>query len=153
MNKMNNKPHIVLTFCGVLFYSIVAAADMPSLSHSLVALQGYDPVAYFTEKQAKQGSGNHTYRYQDVAYIFASRDNLNTFKENPEKYLPQYGGFCAFAIAQRKRVVADPNAWKIVDDKLYLNLNKKVQKIWEKKIEEYIESADANWPSLKEKPF
>lgn len=150
---MEKKPHILLTFFSVFFYSIVAAADMPNLSHSLVGLQGYDPVAYFTEKQARHGSGNHTYRYQDVAYIFASRDNLNVFKENPEKYIPQYGGFCAFAVAQGKRVVADPNAWKIVDDKLYLNLNKKVQKIWEKKTREYIESADANWPSLKEKPF
>ena len=123
------------------------------LSNNLVAVQGYDTVAYFVEGRAIPGSGNHVYRHEGITYIFATREHLNQFKEAPEKYIPQYGGFCAYAIAQGKKVVADPLAWKIVAGKLYLNLNRKVQLIWEKQLAEYIKEADEIWPNLKDQPF
>jgi len=131
----------------------MAHAAVPSVTNNLVALQGYDPVAYFTDKMPIKGVGINRFVYKGVAYIFADTRNLETFKQDPEKYIPAFGGFCAYAVMHGKKVVGDPQAWKIYDGKLYLNLNKRVLMVWEKDIANNIATANKHWPQIKDKPI
>lgn len=116
-----------------------------------VAIQGYDVVSYFTDNKPVKGNGDHVAIQDGVYYLFANEQNKKTFIANPDKYLPQYGGWCAFGTAVGKKIASDPLAWKIVNGKLYLNLNQKVQQIWSKDIANYIKKADINWVTLKNK--
>jgi YHS domain-containing protein len=113
-----------------------------------LAIKGYDAVAYFTEGKAVKGKKEHTFEWQEAAWRFASRENLELFRADPQKYAPQYGGYCAWAVSQGDTADIDPEAWKIVDGKLYLNYNQKIQKQWEEDIPGLIASADAHWPRL-----
>jgi YHS domain-containing protein len=130
----------------------VALATDSSVTHSLPGVQGYDLVSYFTTGEPQKGNGNYTFIYDGVTYLFANKVNRAKFKKNPQRYLPAYGGFCAFAVMVGKKVVGDPLAWKIVDNRLYLNLNKKVQQRWEQDIPGNIGKADAKWPEIKDVP-
>jgi YHS domain-containing protein len=134
-----------------LFPTVALATDS-SVTHSLPGVQGYDVVAYFTADEPQKGNGNYTVIYHGVTYLFANKANRAKFKKNPQRYLPAYGGFCAFAVMVGKKVVGDPLAWKIVDNKLYLNLNKKVQHRWEQDIPGNISKADTKWPEIKDVP-
>ena len=113
-----------------------------------VAIHGYDPVAYYLERKPVEGSDNFEFEWMGATWRFASERNLEIFKAKPEHYAPQYGGYCAYAVSQGVNSDIDPNAWKIVDAKLYLNLNNRIQKIWLQDIPGYIRMADANWPRL-----
>lgn len=117
---------------------------------SNVAVQGYDPVAYFTAGEPTKGSASFTTVYQGAEYRFASQENLNMFLETPTIYAPQYGGYCAWAVAQGNTAKGDARFWKIVDGKLYLNYNGKIQKRWEGDIEGFISAGDSNWPTVLE---
>ena len=117
---------------------------------SNVAVQGYDPVAYFTVGEPTKGSKDFSTEYEGAEFRFASQENLDAFLADPQAYAPQYGGYCAWAIAQGSLAKGDARRWKIVDGKLYLNYNKKVQADWEADIPGFIEQGDANWPSLVE---
>ncbi|WP_115707818.1 YHS domain-containing (seleno)protein [Legionella sainthelensi] len=137
--------------CVVLFLflqSSISAAESPV---SLVGNQGYDLVSYQQKSGPVRGNGNHVAFYQGVAYIFATAKNKNTFAANPEKYLPAYGGYCAYGVTVGHKVIIDPLAWKIVNDKLYLNLNQQIQDIWAKDIPGNIKKADAQWIKIKDK--
>ena len=113
------------------------------------AVSGYDTVAYFTKGKAVKGNVKFKYKYKDAEWYFESAEHLDLFKENPGKYSPQYGGFCAWAIAAKKqRAPGDPNFWKIVDGKLYLNYDSSVQKQWAEDIPGFIRKADENWPKM-----
>ncbi|MEM1435730.1 MAG: YHS domain-containing (seleno)protein [Pseudomonadota bacterium] len=111
-------------------------------------IQGYDPVAYFTDGKPVKGRKDLTTDYQGVEIRFASEAHRAQFLESPDAYLPQYGGYCAWAVAQNKTAKGDARYWKIVDDKLYLNYDKKVQSTWEGDIPGFIEKADGNWPTV-----
>ena len=113
-----------------------------------VAVGGYDPVAYFTAHKPVEGRGDILYEWKGVTWRFASEKNRDTFKANPEKYAPQFGGYCAYAVAKGGTAKGDPQAWTIVGGKLYLNLSPAVQKLWEKDIPGYIKAADKNWPGV-----
>jgi len=113
-----------------------------------VAVQGYDPVAYFTEGQPVKGLKDHSVIYQDAEFRFSSAENLATFNQDPEKYAPQYGGYCAWAVSQGSTAKGDKDNWTIVDGKLYLNFNKNIQNKWNKDREGFIASADAAWPDV-----
>ena len=95
-----------------------------------VAIKGFDPVAYFTQSAPIAGSEKFSTTYKGATYHFANAKNLDAFKANSEKFVPQYGGFCAMGVALGKKLDGDPQAWRVVDNKLYLNLNKDVQKKW-----------------------
>ena len=136
----------------VLFMAIVATPALAKdYTHNETGVSSYDTVAYFTEGKARRGSGFHVTEYQGVTYAFVSEDNKELFLDNPEKYLPVYGGWCAYGMAIGKKFVTDPEAWKIVDGKLYLNLDKDIQKKWFEDIPGYIKTADKNWAKLREK--
>ena len=115
---------------------------------SSLAVGGYDPVAYFTQGKPVEGSKEFSTRWMDADWRFASAENRDLFLAAPEKYAPQYGGYCAWAIAQGKTASGDPKFWKVVDDRLYLNYDQDVQQRWEKDIPGFIASADRNWPAV-----
>jgi YHS domain-containing protein len=116
-----------------------------------IAIKGYDPVAYFTDGKPVKGLYEHRLDWQGAEWRFASREHLDLFKADPARYAPQYGGYCAWAVAQNDTAGIDPAAWRIVDGKLYLNYNDKIQARWEADIPGNITKADANWPGLLKK--
>ncbi len=120
-------------------------------TYFVVGNQGYDLVSYFTDNRAVKGNGDHFVTRSGINYLFVSDEHKKMFQANPEKYLSQFGGWCAFGVAVNRKVPGDPLVWKIVDGKLYLNLNEKVAKIWAKNMPVYIKKAEANWPKIKDK--
>lgn len=114
-----------------------------------LAIKGYDTVSYFTKGAPTKGSNEFTAAYNGAIYQFSSANNRDLFKADPTKYAPQYGGFCAMGVALNQKFDTDPTAWHIQGDKLYLNLNKDVQKKWVTDIPGYIETAQVNWKDIK----
>lgn len=112
------------------------------------AIDGTDAVAYFTQGRPVEGSSEFTHEWNGAKWRFSSAENRDLFATNPEQYAPQYGGYCAWAVSQGYTASTDPNAWKIVDGKLYLNYNKDVQQRWEADVPGHIVSADRNWPTV-----
>jgi YHS domain-containing protein len=117
-------------------------------SKSGLAIRGTDTVAYFTESKPVAGSEEFEYEWQGATWRFSSEENKNLFVENPEKYAPQYGGYCAQGLSEGNVVSTDPNSWKIVDGKLYLNYSPDVQKQWLEDVPGHISQADAKWPDI-----
>lgn len=140
---------VALTLLGSSL-SFAADVDMNADAND-VAIGGYDTVAYFTVGKAAQGSSEYTATYKNAIYQFASAENRDLFRATPEKYAPQYGGFCAFGVTMERKFDVDPKAFKIVDNKLYLNLNADVQKRWLTDTNGFIDTADNNWGSIKSK--
>jgi YHS domain-containing protein len=109
------------------------------------AIRGYDPVAYFTESQALKGDKNISYEYLGTTWHFINEEHKELFIADPEKYLPQYGGYCAWAMANGDFASIDPEAWTIVEDKLYLNFSNRIKARFDKDTAGFIESADGHW--------
>jgi len=124
-----------------------AAADKVYTSWG-TAIDGYDPVAYFTAGRPVEGDSDYSYDWNGATWKFSSAENRDLFIANPEKYAPQYGGYCAWAVSQGYTASTDPDAWKIVDDKLYLNYSRSVQSRWEMNIPKNIADGDSNWPEI-----
>ena len=124
-------------------------ARAAAFSEGGLAIRGYDPVAYFERGAPVRGVAEFETEHDGATWRFASADNLAAFEADPARYAPQYGGYCAYAAAFGSKAPTDPDAWKIVDGKLYLNLNKGIQARWEKDIPGFIAKADRNWPSLR----
>ena len=118
---------------------------------SAAAVGGHDPVAYFIEGKPVAGSPNITHQWKGATWRFVSERNRDLFRARPEAYAPQYGGYCAWAVSQGYTAKGDPNHWKVVDGKLYLNYDAAVQKNWEKDIPGHISRADRNWPEVLQK--
>jgi YHS domain-containing protein len=116
-----------------------------------LAVRGYDPVAYFTENQPVEGNSQFAYDWQGATWHFASAKNRDLFTQNPAKYAPQYGGYCAWAVKKGGTAPSDPQAWKIVNGKLYLNFDANVQAQWQQDIPGNIAKADQNWPAVLKK--
>jgi YHS domain-containing protein len=113
------------------------------------AIHGYDPVAYFKEGKPLKGKKEFSILWNGAQWSFSSKGNLETFKANPEKYAPQYGGYCAYGTSEGHKASTQPDAFTIVNDKLYLNYNKDVKAEWSKNQKERINKADENWPTVK----
>ena len=114
-----------------------------------LAAHGYDVVAYFTEGKPLIGADAYAVAHDGGTYRFVSQVNLDAFKANPAKYEPSYGGFCAYGVALGKKFNGDPRYWKIVDGKLYLNLNGDIQAEWSKDITGNVTKADTNWSRIR----
>lgn len=112
------------------------------------AIKGYDPVAYFLEQKAIKGKSEFAYKWSGNKWLFCSQANLDAFKANPHKYAPQYGGLCAYGVSLKRKVHANPLAWTIVDNKLYLNYSLKVRELWLKDFRALIQRANEFWPLL-----
>jgi len=135
----------------LIVFSLSGAAlaqKAPIYSDASGAIRGYDPVAYFTQGRPVKGSKDFTHRWKGAEWRFASAENRARFAAAPEKYAPQYGGYCAFGVAGGYAVKIEPDAWSVVDGKLYLNYDRGVQASWKKDVPGYIRKADANWPAV-----
>jgi YHS domain-containing protein len=113
-----------------------------------IAIDGYDAVAYFSENKAVKGMKEFATEYKGSIFHFSSAANRDKFQNNPESYVPQFGGFCAYGAAGGYKAKIDPTAFSIVDGKLYLNYNDKVQSLWNKDVGGYIEKAKKLWPTV-----
>ncbi|WP_034851226.1 YHS domain-containing (seleno)protein [Inquilinus limosus] len=113
-----------------------------------VAIRGYDPVAYFREGAPRQGKPEFAVQHDSATWWFASAENKAQFESDPQKYLPAFGGFCAYGTSQGYLVKVEPEAWSIVDGRLYLNYDLGVREMWLKDTKGYIEKANSNWPGL-----
>jgi len=137
--------------------SVPAFAVVPTSTSAVntdeqgIALHGYDPVAYFTVGAPTKGNASFTAKYEGASYYFASAENLRKFKANPAAFAPQFGGFCAMGVALEKKLDGDPAVWKIVDGKLYLNVNADVSVAWQRDIPGNLEKANDFWPEIKGK--
>ncbi|MFT5707027.1 MAG: YHS domain-containing protein [Oceanospirillaceae bacterium] len=140
----------VLSALVLLWSSTAFAGDAIYTSlFSSNAVSGYDTVAYFTVGKPVKGKKKFSTNYKKVNWLFSSAGNLAKFKANPAKYEPQYGGFCAWAVAAKNdRASGDPLRWNIINDKLYLNYDKEIQNKWKKDIAGFIVKGDENWPGL-----
>ena len=118
-----------------------------------VALGGYDPVAYFDVGQPTKGMKPLAYTYKGSVFLFANEANRGKFAAEPEKYAPQYGGFCALGTANGYKVKTDPDAFKVVDGRLYFNYNRKVLEIWQQDEAGFIKRANQNWPEVSRMPM
>ncbi|NJK72670.1 MAG: YHS domain protein [Synechococcaceae cyanobacterium SM2_3_60] len=126
------------------------AVGLPVFTNAAgIAIQGTDPVAYFTLGEPTPGMAEFSYTWMDATWYFSSAAHRDAFIANPEAYAPQYGGYCAYAVANGYTASIDPAAWRIVDDRLYLNFSTGVQRRWERDISGHIEQADRNWPSAR----
>ncbi len=136
----------------IAFAANGASAGMTNgTENSTPVMGGYDPVGYFEMNKPIKGSGFHTATYNGGTYLFASKENQKKFSSNPAKYAPQYGGYCAYGVAVGKKFYSDPYRWKIVDNKLYLNLDKDIQSKWNENVRGYISKADSNWKKIEHK--
>jgi hypothetical protein len=131
--------------------SLAAGVELNASSTGL-ALQGYDPVAYFTEGEATPGDWTITASYNDATYRFANEEHRAAFEADPEAYLPQYGGYCAFGAAMGFKFDGDPEQWRIVDGELFLNISADIQERWLTDIPGYVAQADENWPEIANVP-
>ena len=126
------------------------AAKAPVFAEGGIAINGYDPVAYFTEAKPVEGSASFTADYMGATFQFASVENRDLFAADPEAYAPQYGGYCAYAVSKGATASTSPRAWTVHEGKLYLNFNRAVRGIWSTDIPGNVEKADANWPKVLE---
>lgn len=125
-----------------------AAAPAVNADKSGVAMRGYDPVAYFTHGRPVKGSAEHQHQWRGATWRFASAEARDAFAAAPERYAPQFGGYCAWAVSQHYLAPGDPNYWKIVDGKLYLNANARAKQLWEADQADAIARGHANWPAV-----
>ncbi len=144
------KLFLLMLIVETALFSCAKTASISSVNMDSegVAIKGYDPVAYFTEKRPVKGVSEFEYVWHGARWRFENASHLEAFSRNPERYAPRYGGYCAYAVSQGKIVDIDPDSWTSFEERLYLNLNKDVQKLWEKDMQRYIQMADRNWPRI-----
>lgn len=125
----------------------VAQAEKVNLANG-IAIQGYDPVAYFTQQNAVKGDAAISAEFEGSTYYFASADNRAAFLADPSKFTPQYGGYCAFAVSYGDLAPIDPQAFSVVEGKLYLNYSKAIRERWSQDASGNIATGNRNWPKL-----
>lgn len=140
----------------ILFVAFLSATSFSQTSKHInvndkLAIQGYDAVAYFESSKAIEGKKEITSEYKGVIYQFSSESNKVLFLKNPEYYLPQFGGFCAYGMSEGYEAPVKPEAFTINDNKLYLNYNLKVKEMWSKEQSARIEKAVVNWDNIQKK--
>jgi YHS domain-containing protein len=145
------KKVLILSAIAVFVNTTLFAQKSATFIQSGKAIRGYDPVAYFTESKAVKGDDKLVYKWNNADWHFSSQKNLDLFKANPEKYAPQYGGYCAYGLSNGYKAPTDADAWTIENGKLYLNYNLDVREEWNKEKKQRIEKADKNWPEVKDK--
>ena len=124
------------------------AATPPVYASDGVAINGFDPVAYFTQGAPVAGDPGITVDWEGALLRFASAENKAMFEAEPEKFVPQYGGYCAYAVSKGATAPTDPEAWTVHNGLLYLNFSTDVRSIWRQDIDGNIAKADENWPGV-----
>jgi len=129
----------------------VPAEDVPSSAHCTPGVAGYDVVSFQSGKQPLRGNGHHVAVHEGVTYLFVDEANRKVFEQEPARYVPAFGGYCAYGISVGKKFVGDPDVWAIVDGRLYLNLDTKIQQLWERDVPGNIESAREKWSKIRDR--
>lgn len=138
-----------ILFCSTLLAALAfAQVDPVNKDGQGVALGGYDAVAYFTQHRPVQGTEGFTHKWMGAVWRFASAESRDRFAAEPERFAPQFGGYCAWAVSKNYTAPVDPTAWRIVDGKLYLNYSRKVQEQWQTDLRGRIAAGEKNWPAL-----
>lgn len=112
-----------------------------------LAISGYDTVSFFSGKPF-EGKKEFTYVYEGAEWRFSTRGNLELFKTNPDAFMPQYGGYCAWAVAKGKLAKGSPKHWSVEDGKLYINFNARIKRRWEKDVTGFVSQANSVWPAI-----
>jgi hypothetical protein len=149
MKSLEAAKGILMSFSLVLF--LFTGGSGMAIGKSLTddaAIKGYDTVAYFKAGKALKGSEPFTFQWHNMTWYFSTRENKDLFAASPEKYAPQYDGWCAWALTEARKAVTDPEVWKIVNGKLYLNCSKSAYEKWSRDIPGNIIKADENWEKL-----
>lgn len=133
---------------SVLLTSMIANASPVNVDSNGVAIQGYDPVSYFVNGKPMKGSQEFSAEFGGATYYFSSMEHQAVFKANPEKYIPQYGGYCAYGLAYGSKAPVEVDKFSIVDGKLYLNFNGDIQSRWSKDVPGFIAKANKNWQNI-----
>lgn len=141
---------LLVVFCLVAGFS-VAAQKAEIFTKGGKAIRGYDPVAYFTQGRPVKGAEAIQYSWRGSTWLFSSKNNRDAFAANPEKYAPQYGGYCAYGLSKGYKASTEPDAWSVVNGRLYLNYDLDVRDEWNKNRDERIKNADKFWPAVKNK--
>jgi YHS domain-containing protein len=142
---------LFLVLASPIHAGVPGSTSAINLDAQGLALRGYDPVAYFEDGKPTRGAENLSASYGGARYLFASESHRKLFLENPGKYIPQYGGFCAVGTSFGEKVDVDPKTGKIVNGKLYLNNSPKAQKIFDHDTRTTISRANQKWPTVKDK--
>ena len=146
---MKRKLISILTVCII---SVTAHAQSSEIFKTADgAIRGYDPVSYFKGGTPVKGKDDFKYTWNGADWHFSSQNNLDSFMANPDRFAPAFGGYCAYGMAGGHKAPTDPEAWTIVDGKLYFNYNKQVLGMWRKDQPGYINKANKNWPAIKDK--
>ena len=156
LNNLKAKRRQFLKANLVLGLIATSAISSPSYAKDAIytsffnnkAVGGYDAVSYFQEGGPKEGLKDFSIQHKGATWYFTNQENLDLFTADPEKYSPQYGGYCAYAVAIDQTAKGDPLQWYIEKDKLYLNINKSIRTKWLGNIDGYIEDAEKNWPTV-----
>lgn len=144
-----------LLLAGLLTSHQLQAADVDAVYTTFFsnkAIKGFDAVAYFTQGKPVKGVDEFSFHYLDAEWLFSSEEHMNLFKSDPEAYAPQYGGYCAYAMAEGETVSAEPELWTIYNGKLYLNYSRRINAIWNEDKDSFIAKADPAWASLIKSP-
>jgi len=139
---------LVATSVIVLPPNMAYAAEPEAFATKGVAINGYDPVAYFTQNMPVEGDPSIVSDWMGATIRFANADHKAMFDADPDKYAPKYGGYCAYAVSKGYTATTDPGAWVIFEDRLYLNYSKSVRALWSLNKSGHVRSADANWPGV-----
>jgi YHS domain-containing protein len=145
------KKVVTYLFALGIFLAKAQAQKAEIFSPDGKAIKGYDAVAFFKDGKPVKGVDSLSVQWKNATWYFANRSNLNSFQANPQGFAPQYGGYCAYGVSQGHTAPIDPEAWTIIEGKLYLNYSKGVKKTWSDAIPKHIEEANKNWPMIKDK--
>ena len=141
------KTFLVIAAIGA-FATMAHAGEVANIDKKGLALQGYDPVGYFTDGKPVKGSPEFATTYKSATYQFASAEHKALFDNSPAKYEPQFGGFCGYAASINKLAPIEVEYFQVLHDRLVLQHNEKAWKLWHQDVEGNLKKADANWPAL-----
>ena len=138
---------VAVALVALLSSQMLLAANT---ANSVLGIQGYDPVSYHNGKRPIRGNGHFVATHDEVTYQFANAENKALFEKSPQKYVPAYGGYCAFGVSVGKKFIGDPEVWRLVDGKVYLNLDANIQDDWLKDVPGKIKKGDEQWRRIKD---
>lgn len=141
----------VILLVALALPAVAQTKSLLNLDKAGVAIQGYDPVAFFTDGKPVKGDAKFVFRHNGATYFFASKEHRDAFKAEPAKYEPAFGGYCAYGVSRGKVVEIDVEAFQIVDGRLLLQYSKGVRSDFNKDAKGNLAKADGNWPGLVEK--
>jgi YHS domain-containing protein len=142
----------ILSFVLLTIFLVVQmnAQQKQVFSKNNIAVNGYDVVAYFTQSKPVKGNEEYIVNWKENKWFFSTAEHAALFKANPRKYTPQFGGYCAYGCSRGYKAKTDPEAWSIVNGKLYLNYNQQVRETWSKDVESCIKKAETAWDAIKD---